>query len=554
MQSGYTGHITSVEWRWVISVAAGLILLAFLPFLWVILIGSANTDYEFMGALHDYQNGAAYIANIFQGGEGRWVTQYLYTPEPHPGTFFNILYTLIGQLSRVTFLPGIVLFHIARVAASLFMYLTLYQLAASIWMRVRTRRIFFIFVVVGSGLGWLFGPIMGDSTYLDLTAPEAYPFYATLVNVHFPLTIACLALLASGIIPIFRPGKTEEPGVSNEAVPLFILGLVVVLVYPIALVPLIAAFIIQLGIFWYNQRKVTLREARWLMWFIVPSLPIFVYYGATLAYRPVVSEVWSQVNASSSPLPLVFLLSVGLPLVIAAPGLLRAVRRFEPDGDQFMLIWLLVMIALVYLPTTVQRHFVIGLMIPIAYFATRATEDTWFKYVQRRWRFRVFAAGVPLIGASLVLTLVLPALPFVAGNTQQASGMLLERDYSSAFNWLRPRVGSNDVILAAPNTATWIPATTGARVVYGHPTQTLDSATKIRAVRGWYGEQDIENCMPLLQGEQASLDETYVVRFVILGPQENRFGNTVCIDLLEPVATFDAVTVYRYSPDLMIIR
>jgi hypothetical protein len=47
------------------------------------------------------------------------------------------------------------MFHVARVFASLFMYVALYQLAASIWSRVRARRVFFVVASIGAGLGSL---------------------------------------------------------------------------------------------------------------------------------------------------------------------------------------------------------------------------------------------------------------------------------------------------------------------------------------------------------------------------------------------------------------
>ena len=155
MRTGYTGHITAAEWRWVTIVSVLLVLAAFLPFLWMLIIGLADSDWQFMGALHDYTNSAAHLARVYQGTDDRWLLQFLHTPEAQDGTFIGFIYVLLGQLSRLIGLPAVVVFHIARIGASLFMYIALYQLAAGIWMRVRTRRIFFILVAVGSGLGWL---------------------------------------------------------------------------------------------------------------------------------------------------------------------------------------------------------------------------------------------------------------------------------------------------------------------------------------------------------------------------------------------------------------
>jgi hypothetical protein len=52
MQSRYTVHIASAEWRWVVLVGCGLVLLAFLPS-WVALLGQRLA----LWALHNYLDG-----------------------------------------------------------------------------------------------------------------------------------------------------------------------------------------------------------------------------------------------------------------------------------------------------------------------------------------------------------------------------------------------------------------------------------------------------------------------------------------------------------------
>lgn len=552
MRSGYTGYVTPAEWRWVIWVGCGLIVLAFVPFLWVILGGISNTRWEFMGALHDYQNGATYLAKVFQGTQGQLIPRFIHTPETQPGTLFDFIYVLIGQLSRFTFIPGVILYHIARVAASLFMYLSLYHLAACIWMRVRTRRIFFLLVVGGAGFGWFLAPLTNTPGYLDLTAPEIFPFYSTLVNVHYPLAIGCLALVASVIIPVFRPGMMTEPGVQNEGILLFVLGLVLSFVYPQALPALMLSFIVLIGVHWYSNKALIPRDGWWLMWFIIPTLPMLVYYGAVLAYSPVVAEIWTQQNSIPAPSLPILVASIGVPLIIALPGIWRAVRRFEPDGDQFMLIWLVMMLVLAYVTPSIERRFLIGMMIPVTYFATRALEDFWFGFVNRRWRFRLFAALLPIIAASLIFVLFLPAFPVIDNNMDEASGMLLQRDYTQAFRWLRQRGALDDIVLAAPDTSVWIPATTGLSVVYGHPANTLQPVLKRAQVIAWYRADELNDCNDLLEGRY-SFTGRYTVRYVLIGPQERALGSTVCTALLDPLEIFGEVELYIYTPPAIAI-
>ena len=548
MRSDYTGHVTASEWRWVIWVSAFLIILAFTPFLWIVLRGITNTEWAFMGVIHEYENGASHLSRISQGREGQLLARFLHTPEPHDGTFFDVVYPIIGQASRLIRLPVGVTFHIARVAASIFMYMSLYYLASMIWMRVRSRRIFFSIAIGGTGFGWILGVLSGDASYLDLTAPEVFPFFSSLANVHFPLTIGCMAFLISVIIRVFRPGASQEPTVNNEGLLIFILGLILIIIYPLALIPIIIAFTLIWLLRCYANKTLVRREAYWLLWFAVPTLPFILYYSVILAYNPIVGDIWRQANTIIPPTLFVFVLSLGLPLIVALPGIIRVVKRFEPDGDQFMFIWLFVIISLIYLPTEAQRRFSIGLMIPIAYFATRALEDFWFNLIIRRWRYRVLAILIPVMATSHLFILYLPTRPIATNNIREAQGMVLEDDYIDALDWLDQETNSNDVILASPITSLWIPVATGSRVVYGHPVETADNDTKHQAVIGWYtatnNTSDI--CNDVLTGAYY-VERSYNVSYVIDGPQERALGASACFDNLELQESFGVVNVYSTS-------
>jgi hypothetical protein len=475
MRSDFTGHITPTEWRWVFLIATALVGLSLFPFLWVLLVGLAGSKWQFMGALHDYRNGASELSRVFQGAEGRWLTYFLHTPEPHNRVFIETIYALLGQISRITLLSPLVIFHVARLAASYIMYLALYQFAASVWTKVRTRRLFFMLAAIGGGFGWVLGPLTGNVTYLDLTAPEAFPFYSSLVNVHFPLAIACLAVMSSVIIMAFRPGGIQEPNLRNGGLVISLLSFILVVIYPLAFVSIMIAFVVCLVWTAYRARRIDVSQARWLMWMMLPALPVLAYHGAILTYNDLVVAIWEQQNSSAPASPLVLILSLGPLVIIALPGIYRAVRRFEPDGDQFLVIWFITIIVLIYLPTLARQRFVLGITIPLVYFGTRSLEDFWLNYVNRRWRWRIMVGAIPLLAASHILVLILPLRSISDGDFSEAEGMLLQEDYFVVFDWLESRTNANDVVLASPTVSLWLPVWTGARVVYGHPTETVEA-------------------------------------------------------------------------------
>lgn len=518
-------YVTPAEWRWVIVFASFLVILAFVPFLWVGLSGVGGGQWQFMGVLNNPLDGATYLSKMLQGYEGSWLIHFQHTPETHNAMLLQILYPLLGQLSRVVGIPPIALFHAARVVASLIMYMALYHFAATIWPRRRSRQIFFVIVSVGSGVGWLYTILAGSIGGVpDLTIPEIFPFYSSLVNVHFPLTIACLALLSSIIIVTFRPGCSDDPSMNNGGVLLGLLSFLLSLLYPQSLAPFGAAAVILVAFRTYHARQIKMRDVRWLLLLILPALPMAVYYVALVNYNPAAAE-WNRQNVTLSPSPIVFLFGLGIPLLIALPGIFRSLRRFEPDGDQFIITWLIVILLALYLPTNTQRRFGVGLMIPIAYFATRALEGFWFNYISRRWRYRLVLAVIPAMTMSYLLVLL--------GNMTVTSGPFLQRDYGTALQWLRQTATPEDVVLAAPDVSAWVPGWTGARVVAGHPYETLDVDVKFQQALDWYTGA---NCTQVIQA--------YSVRYIIVGPQERELGSVSCASDLTPVFEYNSVTIY----------
>lgn len=534
MQSGYTTHITPAEWRWVTLAAVILILLAFLPFV-LMTIGGVS-GWQFMGVLHNHRDGATYLSKMMLGVDGEWLVSFQHTPEPHTGALLMMAYVVLGHVSGLTNVPVIVLFHVARITAALFMYMAIYQLGAVIWMRLRTRRVFFVLISIGSGFGWLYTIVTGgDVSTPDLSIPEAFPFYSSLMNVHFPLTLACLALLTSIMITVFRPGAKQTPALQNGGLTVVLLSLAIGILYPQALVPFIGAVGIYVFLLALRQQKIPQREVRWSLLVLLPVLPLAVYYWTIVSYNPAMA-VWNSQNITPAPPLPVLLIGFGVLLIMALPGIYRAIRRFEADGDRFVLIWLAVMLIAIYLPTNIQRRFAVGMMIPIIYFATRSLEDFWFQYVtSRRWRYRLFGLLVPLIALTHLMVLFMPILPVLIQRPDNSQGLFLEQDYALVFNWLERHTDLNDVVLASPPVSLWIPGWVGSKVVYGHPFETLDADVKQAQVEAWYSGTT-DDCMALLT--------EWNIKYVLLGPQEERMGATTCIDKLTQVASSGDVQIY----------
>jgi hypothetical protein len=260
-----------------------------------------------------------------------------------------------------------------------------------------------------------------------------------------------------------------------------------------------------------------------------------LYLVLVLGQNPAFTE-WNRQNVTLSPPLWVMLLGLGLPLLLGLPAILRAARRFDRDGDRLMLWWLLAMFVLMFAPTNIQRRFGVGLMIPVAFFATLALRDFWLPKLQRRAGRLLVAAALVIMTLSTVLVTFVTVLPLLLGAPEDRPGMVLPAGYPAAMQWLDSHGETRAVALAAPDVSLWIPGSSGLRVVYGHPFETLDAETKQAQVTAWYGLGSDGACDALL--------DQYAVRYVIFGPLEQALGAGDCLRDRQPAAAFGDVRVY----------
>lgn len=538
-----TVDISSTEWRWLVIVSAVLIFFSTVPFLTVSGIATP-IDLQFMGGVHRYADTATEMSHVIEGFKGQSLAHMQYTPEPHSGIFTDILQLLAGALARVSGISPQITYQVLRVVAALFMYMSIYYLGASIWTKLRSRRTFFLLATFGGGLGWILGPLLNVRGMLDLSVSPLFPYHTTLYSANLSFATGTLALLASALIGASGLAQREWPSVTNNGLSVILLSLLLGLVYPPMILPILVAFLCLIVARTVGNRSHFRRDMSWMLWCGVPVLPVLLYYGITLLYNPVAQRVWIQNHVEAPPTFEILLISLGLPLLIAVPGIVRAVRRFEADGNQFMLGWLVTVVILIYLTPVVRVNFGVGLMIAIAYFATRAVEDFWFQRIARPWRYRLYAAILPLLAASHVITTL---QPLTDEDLYVPGAVALEQDYADAFDWLLRFPSTNYVTLAAPNVSMWVPAWTGSRVVYGSPFSTLNPNAKLRAVLEWYQSEELNaECETLLNGNITD-EGKYHVLFVLYGPQERKLGAGRCIGDLQEVATFDSVTLYRHD-------
>ena len=198
---------------------------------------AAGTDSIFGGFLLNPIDGNSYLAKMYQGWQGEWRFTLPYTARPGEGAYLFLFYLFLGHLARLTRLPLLVMFHLARLLSALvlvfavrrFLFVSFSvipqpgrsnelvddsgnrgqssEFHASNPALIPHFELIFGLATLGLGLGWLafpFGLITSD-----LWVPEAYPFLSAYSNPHFSLGLALLLWLLS--LPPGERNKDEEP-------------------------------------------------------------------------------------------------------------------------------------------------------------------------------------------------------------------------------------------------------------------------------------------------------------------------------------------------------
>jgi hypothetical protein len=306
--------------------------------------------------------------------------------------------------------------------------------------------------------------------------PEGYVFYSLYVNVHFPLAIALMLLiLVWGITP--RDGERIQ-WVRLAGVTLCAAMLGVVQTFSLATVGLtLLAYSVWRGA---QQRHVPWHQAASAVAVGVAGLP-FAVNAYTAVQRNPVYAAWSAQNQNLSPPPWEYALGYGFVLLLAVWGGYQALRR-RRGPDLFLLTWALSTVLLLYVPFSLQRRFVMGLIIPLGGLAAIG----WYALPGRQLLRAGIAWGV--VGLSHLL---LVGMSTVVALTQHPLPCYLGRDEHVAMRWLGDHAPQDALVAAAPQTGLFIPAWAGQRVFYGHPYETAQAEQRKADVRAFFADGDL---------------------------------------------------------------
>ncbi len=487
-------------------------MLVLLPYVLAGRLAPAGSDTT--GFLVNPWDGFSYLAKMRQGAAGHWLFRLPYAPEPGRGAFLFAFYLALGHVAGAVGADLLQVFHAARMICSGLMFAAAFFFLRRAAAREASLRWSFALFAVGSGLGWLAGPL-GLLTS-DLLMPEAVPFYSALVNPHFPLTTALLAI--TGLLLL------EDTARPFHLLSAAVVGSAIALVQPFVVLTMLAV-----GATWLAWEGIRAHRAggpdgsgpllphgRRLLAFGIGSGPWLLYDLWAVRTQPALA-LWNAQNYTPSPPLAAYLLGFGLVGAAAAYGAVGTEARGRKAG-RLLIAWAIVNFVLLYAPFPLQRRLALGLFLPLAGLAgmglARLVRTTpWGK-----------AAALLVVILSVPSNLLVTA----AGLGQVATGdplLLYEKGEQRAYEWLDENATSGALVLAAPMTGNRLPAHTQVRVLYGHPFETP------------HADQQRERVESLFASGSLSDLRRAGVEYVVYGPRER--------DLGRPAWLSDLLTTFR---------
>jgi hypothetical protein len=507
--------VTHREWRWVFIVGAGALAITSVPYL---LGWSLNTPEQmFGGCVFLVDDCYSYLAKMQRAVRGEWLFQIPYTPEPHAKTLLYTFYLLLGKVAALTSLSSVIVYHLARVIFGLGLLVTVYLFLATFTRRLAVRRLAWLMVTFGGGLGWLL-IILGQFNWfgtppLDFYLPEGFAFLVLCGSPHIALA---QSLMLGGILFLLRAWKVQfDLGITHHAlfVPALkwamlagamwlLMGLVVPFYVAVAWAILGAAWLVW-GL---RKRRVLLGEGILAGVSVFVSAPVVLYSAWVFSTDPVY-ETWGAQNLILSPHPLHYLAAYGVSLVLATFAVRDAWR--DEGASWLAFVWVGVASVLIYIPFNLQRRLLAGVQVPLSLLAAWGAMRLWH-------------AGRRGVVVALLLTMIPTNCILAAGSSAwmfaRPESMFRDTAEMAALDWLDGQASLDDVVFTSYGTGNYLPVRATTRVFLGHGLETVDADGKERLVARFFDAKTDDVW-------RKQLLALYGVDYVLWGPAERDLGD-----------------------------
>ncbi len=534
------------EWVFALVVAVLTAVLLYLPY--GLGYASQTPQTQFTGLVMNPEDSQTYLAKMWQGYNGRFLYTIPFTPEPHAGAFVGVFYLVLGHLARLLGVSNLVMWHLSRGVANLFMFLVAYGFIAHFLADRQMRRTAYVLALFGSGLGWLLfvlnQPYWLGAFPVDFKEPEAHLFFTALTFPHvaFGTTMTAVSVYALAQLPA---SSTRFPLLlANMA------NLLIGLAYPFLLY-----LVFTITALYWLQQTLQARRPLWRLGinmaatFLLPA-PLYGYYIYVVSLNPVFQAWDVQAATPSYPWPH-YLVAYGPMLLL---GVVWAWKRpFSRPNTTLLWVWVVAVALLLYAPINAQRRFVQGVQLPLAILATAAFCDLCLPWLHttRPWQWLIRRPRYTTPGLNRLVTLLfllwmsLSNLYLLADVTRtavlvQPDPLYRPLDEIETSQWVETNTLATAVILGDYQTGNYVAAHAGRQVMVGHWAETMNYQEKLTAVATFFAADTPHTW-------RRDLLRQFHITHVWFGPREQTLGefDPQTADYLRPVYSQRSITLYE---------
>jgi hypothetical protein len=468
--------------EWMLPLGTGLVLAVVTGLPYVYAYAVQPHGQVFMGFFYLGDDANTYLAKMRQGWEGAWSWQNRYTTESSPAAYLFMFWILLGHLAALFNLPLIAVFHLARIAAA-------FALMGAAWMFIThfvedrlARRFAFFFCAIGLGMGYviqalghpvLFGHVTDT---LDWRMPELTAFYSVLALPHFAWSGVFAGLGVALTL------KAIDRGSIGLAVLAGLAWLGQASIHPQMPILMGGATMVAL----------VLRPASPRGWvaagvaFAIPAPYILYSYLAFIGNPEVQRWTFHSKNALP-PEGFSLFFAIAPQLLLALTGLPAVLRRRKRE-DLFLVAWLVLLAAILYLPNPagdLRRRFLDAIYLPLVVLGATGLYET----LLPRLRSVRARALIPFsyVAFSSIGSAFLVLAPLAVATQSQYVVSTAEYD---GLNWLGGQPAGR--VLSMPGVGLYVPAYSPDTVYVGHYDETFDYYSKTqKALDVLTGKADI---------------------------------------------------------------
>lgn len=436
--------------RWAFAVAVGVMAVTMLPYLFgAMLIGAAPSRGWFSWLGYNLDDSCVYLAWMRQAADGAFFQRNLFTTEPQIGHQFSLFFLLLGNLARLTHLPLLAVYHLARLALGLAFLHAVWRLIGLLVEDRRARRAAFLTVCLSAGLGWLPGQWRhsGINSPVDVWQPEAITFLCLYQSPLFLVSLLLMVGILGGLL-VAEERRSWRPALGAAGCGLLLGNIHTYDVITVAAVW--GAFLCARAVRRKRLDVGSVARAAFVGGVTAISTGYMVHLVRT-------EDVFARRVAvpTLSPPFLLYLLGYGLLPVLAAVALFtrrgrRAVGGDGRDALLFLVTWAVVNVAVAYLPVPFQRKMLMGAHLPIAILAG-AGLSLIVARAPGRWAGAALWAAALLLGLTNIRFLLRDAENFQMNRGQSH----IQRPYLysgevAALAWLREHTPADAPIQPLP--------------------------------------------------------------------------------------------------------